>query len=221
VYNSLVRIIVTGVTGMVGEGVLLECLENDSVEKVLAVSRKPTKHTHPKLEQLLVSDFRNTSEVEAQLTGYDACFYCAGVSSIGMSEADYTVVSYDTPVAFATTLARLDPMMVFTYVTGARTDSTEQGKTMWARVKGRAENALVRLPFKGVYNFRPGLMTPKPGQKHLKTAYRIALVFAPILKLFFRALTLSQVGRAMIRCAQSGADKPVLEIADIAALAES
>jgi uncharacterized protein YbjT (DUF2867 family) len=216
-----IKAILTGATGMVGEGVLLECLESDSVEKVLAVSRKPTKHTHPKLEQLLVPDFQETSDVEAQLTGYDACFYCAGVSSVGMSEADYTAISYDTPVAFATTLARLNPTMVFTYVTGARTDSTEQGKTMWARVKGRAENALMRLPFKGVYNFRPGLMTPKPGQKHLKTAYRIALVFAPLLKLFFRALTLSQVGRAMIRCVQGGASKPVLEIADIAALAES
>ena len=167
------RIILTGVTGMVGEGVLLECLENDAVEKVLTVSRKPTNHTHPKLEQLLVPDFRKTSDVEAKLTGYDACFYCAGVSSVGMSEADYTVITYDTPVAFATTLARLNPTMVFTYVTGARTDSTEQGKTMWARVKGRAENALMRLPFKGVYNFRPGLMTPKPGQKHLKTSYRV------------------------------------------------
>src|SRR6185369_10551407 len=131
------RIILTGVTGMVGEGVLLECLENDSVDKVLAVSRKPTDHTHPKLEQLLVADFRNTSDDEAKLTGYDACFYCAGVSSVGMSEADYTAVTYDTTVAFATTLARLNTSMVFTYVTGMRTDSTEQGKTMWARVKGR------------------------------------------------------------------------------------
>jgi len=215
------RIILTGVTGMVGEGVMLECLENDSVEKVLAVSRKPTSHTHPKLEQLLVPDFRKTSDVEAQLTGYDACFYCAGVSSIGMSEAAYTVISYDTPVELATTLVRLNPNMVFTYVTGARTDSTEQGKTMWARVKGRAENALMRLPFKGVYNFRPGLMTPKPGQKHLKTSYRVALVLAPILKLFFRSLTLSQVGRAMIHCVRSGAPKQILEIADIAALAGS
>jgi uncharacterized protein YbjT (DUF2867 family) len=215
-----VRIIITGATGMVGEGVLLECLENESVEKVLTVSRKAVSHEHPKLEQLLVPDFRDTSEVESKLTGYDACFYCAGVSSVGMTEADYTVISYDTPVAFATTLARLNPSMVFTYVTGARTDSSEQGKTMWARVKGRAENALVRLPFKGVYNFRPGLMTPKRGQKHLKTSYRVALVFAPILKLFFRSLTLSQVGRAMIRCVQAGAPKPVLEIADIAALAD-
>lgn len=205
---------------MVGEGVMLECLENASVEKVLAVSRKPTNHTHPKLEQLILPDFRQTSGVEATLTGYDACFYCAGVSSVGMSEADYTTITYETPVAFATTLARLNPTMVLTHITGARTDSTEQGKTMWARVKGRAENALMRLPFKGVYNFRPGLMMPKPGQKHLKRGYRIGLFFAPVLKLFFRSLTLAQVGRAMIRCAQNGAPKQVLEIADIAALAD-
>lgn len=205
---------------MVGEGVMLECLENESVEKVLAVSRKPTNHTHPKLEQLVVADFKSTTDVEAKLTGYDACFFCAGVSSVGMNEADYTAITYDTTIAFATTLARLNPAMVFTYVTGARTDSTEQGKSMWARVTGRTENALMRLPFKGVYNFRPGLMTPKQGQEHLKTGYRIGLFFAPLLKLFFKSLTLSQVGRAMIRCAQSGAPKQVLEIPDIAALAD-
>jgi len=220
VYNSVVRIIVTGVTGMVGEGVMLECLENDAVEKVLAVSRKPTNHTHPKLEQLQIADFRNTTEVEAKLTGYDACFFCAGVSSVGMSEADYTAITYDTTIAFATTLARLNPNMVFTYVTGTSTDSTEKGKTMWARVKGRTENALMRLPFKGVYNFRPGLMMPKPGQKHLKTGYKIGLFFAPLLKLFFKSLTLKQVGSAMIRSVQSGAPKQILEIPDIAALAE-
>jgi uncharacterized protein YbjT (DUF2867 family) len=183
------------------------------------VSRKPTKQTHAKLEQLIVPDFRSLADVEAKLTGYDACFYCAGVSSVGMNEADYTVVSYDTPVAFATTLARLNPTMVFTYVTGAHTDSSETGRRMWARVKGRAENALLKLPFKGVYNFRPGLMTPKRGQKHVKTGYRIALVFAPVLKLFFPALTLAQVGRAMMRCVTSGAPTHVLETADIKALA--
>jgi len=204
---------------MVGEGVMLECLESEAVEKVLSVSRKPVNHTHPKLEQLLVPDFRQLGDVEAKLTGYDACFYCAGVSSVGMSEADYTAVSFDTPVAFATTLARLNPGMVLTYVTGAGTDGSEKGRVMWARVKGRAENALTRLPFKGVYNFRPGLMTPKPGQKHVKTLFRVGLVLAPLIKLFFPALTLEQVGRAMIRCVQSGAPKSVLEVPDIAALA--
>ena len=214
------RVMITGVTGMVGEGVLLECLENPAVEKVLAVSRKPVNHTHEKLEQIQIADFRTTGDVEDKLAGYDACFFCAGVSSVGMNEADYTAITYDTTMAFATTLARLNPAMVFTYVTGASTDSTEQGKKMWARVKGRTENALVKLPLKGVYNFRPGLMTPKKGQKHLKTGYRIALVFAPLLKLFFKSLTLAQVGRAMIRCVENGAPKHVLEIPDIAALAE-
>ena len=187
---------------------------------MLSVSRKPTNHTHPKLEQLLVPDFRKLTGFEDKLSGYDGCFYCAGVSSAGMNEADYTVIiAYDTPVAFATTLARLNPAMVLTHVTGARTDGTEQGRVMWARVKGRAENALMKLPLKGVYNFRPGLMKPKPGQKHVKALYRAGLVLAPVMQLFFQALTLEQVGRAMIRCVASGADKHVLEIPDIAALA--
>jgi len=175
------------------------------------------KQAHAKLEQLLVPDFRELGDVETQFADYDGCFYCAGVSSVGMNEADYTVISYDTPVAFATTLARLNPNLVFTYVTGLHTD--EHGKRMWARVKGRAESALAQIPMKGVYNFRPGLMTPKRGQKHLKPMYRVAVVFAPILKLFFPALTLAQVGQAMIRCVKTGAPKHVLEIADIAALA--
>lgn len=213
------RIMITGVTGMVGEGVMLECLEHPAVEKVLSVSRKPTRQTHPKLEQLIIPDFRKLDDFGTRLTGYDACFYCAGVSSVGMSEADYIAITYDTPVAFATELARLNPAIVLTHVTGAHTDGTEKGRVMWARVKGRAENALLRLPFKGVYNFRPGLMMPKPGQKHLKLGYRVGLVLAPVIKLFMPALTLAQVGRAMIRCVTHGAPKSVLEVADIAALA--
>src|SRR3954462_15530737 len=141
---------------MVGEGVLLECLEAAAVEKVLSVSRKPVNHAHPKLEQLVVADFRATGDVEGKLTGYDACFYCAGVSSIGMSEADYTVASYDTPVAFATTLARLTPSMVLTSVTGAGTASSERGRSGGARLRGRVETSMMPLPLKGVYNFRPG-----------------------------------------------------------------
>jgi uncharacterized protein YbjT (DUF2867 family) len=215
------KLIITGVTGMVGEGVLLECLENPAVEKVLSVSRKPTDHTHAKLEQLLVPDFQKLEAVEEKLKGYDACFYCAGISSAGMSEADYSVITYDTPLAFATTLARLNPGMVLVHISGAHTDGTEKGRIMWARVKGKAENALMRLPFKGVYNFRPGLMKPKPGQKHVKALFRVALVLAPVMQLFFPALTLAQVGQAMIRCVTSGAPKQVLEVADIAALTAS
>lgn len=213
------KVIVTGATGMVGEGVLLECLANAAVDQVLSVSRKPCGHTHPKLEECLVPDFRDVGAVEARLTGYDACFYCAGVSSVGMSEADYTVVTYDTPVAFAATLARLNPDMVLVHVSGARTDGTEQGKVMWARVKGKAENALGRLGFRAVYNFRPGLMKPVRGQKNLKRSYRLALPLLPVMGLLFPALTLDDVGKAMIRCVVSGAPKSVLEVPDIAALA--
>ncbi len=213
------KVIVTGATGMVGEGVMLACLDNPAVERVLSVSRKPTNHTHPKLEQLIAPDFRKLEGFEDKLTGYDGCFFCSGVSSVGMSEADYTVITYDTTLAFATTLARLNPQLVLTYVSGSGTDSTEKGRTMWARVKGRTENALMRLPYKGAYNFRPALMTPKPGQKHLKALFRAALVLAPVMQLFMPVLTLEQVGRAMIRCVKSGADKHVLDVADIAALA--
>jgi uncharacterized protein YbjT (DUF2867 family) len=215
------KVIVTGATGMVGEGVLLECLANPAVERVLSVSRKSCGHTHPKLEECLVADFRELGAVEPRLTGYDACFYCAGVSSVGMSEADYTVAAYDTPVAFSTTLARLNPEMVLVHVTGASTDSSEQGRVMWARVKGKAENALMRLGFRGVYNFRPGLMKPVAGQKNLKRSYRVMLPLLPVMGLFFRTLTLNDVGKAMIRCVLSGAPKSVLEVPDIEALAKA
>jgi uncharacterized protein YbjT (DUF2867 family) len=213
------KVIVTGVTGMVGEGVLLVCLDNPEVERVLSVSRRPSGHVHPKLEELLVSDFRELGAVEGKLTGYDACFYGAGISSVGMSEADYTRITYDTPLAFAETLARLNPSLVLVHVSGSHTDGSEQGKVMWARVKGKAENALMRLPLRGVYNMRPSLMKPAPGQKHVKTGYRMLLVLYPLMNLFFPGLTLNEVGRAMIRCVREGAPKRVLEPADIKALA--
>jgi uncharacterized protein YbjT (DUF2867 family) len=213
------RVIITGVTGMVGEGVLLECLESPAVEHVLILGRRPYGTTHPKLEECLVKDFTDLSAVEDRLRGYDACFNCAGVSSAGMSEAKYITLAYDMVLSFAETLARLNPNMIFTHVTGAGTDSTEKGKTMWARVKGRTENALMRLPFGEVYNFRPGLMRPSPNQKSIKTAYRIGFVLMPIARLFFPMLTMKQVGRAMINAVTRGSDKHVLEVADIAALA--
>jgi uncharacterized protein YbjT (DUF2867 family) len=210
------KIILTGATGMVGEGVLLECLATADVEKVLVLGRKPCGHQHPKLEEMLVADFLKL-EPSDRLRGYDACFYCAGVSSVGMNEADYTRVSFDTPVHVAKTLA--DSRMVFTHVTGASTDGSEHGKVMWARVKGRAENALMKEPFRAVYNFRPGLMKPVKGQRNLKTGYRIGLVFLPVLQLIFPTLTLSEVGRAMLNCVRGGAPKNVLEVSDIKALA--
>jgi hypothetical protein len=151
--------------------VLLECLDNAAVEQVLSVSRRPCGVTHAKLRECLVTDFRDLRAVENQLVGFDACFYCAGASSVGMSEADYTAITYDTPLHLAETLLRLNPQMVLTHISGAHTDGTEQGKVMWARVKGKAENALMRLAFKGVYNFRISLTKPAPGQRRVKGGY--------------------------------------------------
>lgn len=213
------KLIVTGATGMVGEGVLLACLDDPEVEKVVSISRKSCGITHPKLTELLVPDFRDLSSVEDQLIGFDGCLYGAGISSAGMSEADYTVITYDTPIAFAKTLVRLNPNMVFAHVSGASTDGTEKGKVMWARVKGKAENALGTLGFKAVYNFRPGLMKPTPGQKHVKTLFRVMLVLYPVFTLFFEGIPLRDLGKAMIKSVKSGAPKTVLEVPDIKALA--
>lgn len=213
------KVIVTGTTGMVGEGVLLACLADARVEQVLAVSRRPAGHSHPKLRELLVADFRDVSAVEAELTGYDACFYCAGISSVGLSEADYTAITYETPVAFATVLARLNPGMTLVHVSGAHTDASERGKVMWARVKGRAENALSRLPFRAVYNFRPALMKPVPGQAHVKRSYRVLLLAYPVFALFFPGMRLEDVGRAMVNAVLVGAPRTTLEVPEIRALA--
>lgn len=209
------KIILTGATGLVGEGVLIECLANPLIEKVLSVGRRLSGHSHAKLEELLVPDFLQLDAVESKLSGYDACVYCAGITSRGMSEADYTRVTYDTPLHFAKVLARLNPPMVFDHISGQSTDSSEQGRVMWARVKGRAENALMKLPFKAVYNFRPGLMTPTPGQKK-GAALRI---LSPLLGVFFTGLTMQEVAWAMINATRLGSEKKVLEAKDMKALA--
>lgn len=215
-----IRVILTGATGMVGEGVLLECLQNEAVADVLLVSRRHYEHHHPKLNELLVPDFLKIDEHRDRLQGYDACFFCAGVSSVGMNEADYTRATYDTTLQFAKTLAAVNPSMVFDYVTGAHTDSSEKGKLMWARVKGKTENDLQTLPFRGQYNFRPGFMKPVEGQKNVKW------FFKPLIWLFphlfpSQTLSLHEVGKAMINTVTKGYSKPVLEIADIRALAKA
>src|SRR6478672_87863 len=159
-----INVIITGATGMVGEGVLLECLAHPEVEMVLIVGRKPYNMNHSKLKELIVPDFLHLDMVEVRLSGYDACFYCAGVSAVGMKEAEYRRITYDTTLHFAKTLIKFNPNMVFDYVSGQSTDSSEKGRMMWARLKGMTENALMQLPFKGVFNFRPGLMKPTSGQ---------------------------------------------------------
>ena len=222
------KVILTGATGMVGEGVLLECLENPAVQQVLTVSRKASGWQHPKLNECIVPDFLslnldNNAVLRTQLSGYDACFFCAGISSLGMNEADYTRITYDTTLHFAREVSRVNPGMVFDYVSGSHTDSTEKGKIMWARVKGRTENALTMLPFKGVYNFRPGLMRPKPGQKNIKPLFKVlGTILYPVFRLLMprQVMTLSEVGQAMINSVLKGYPKQVLEIKDIKALAK-
>ncbi|MBK6498753.1 MAG: NAD-dependent epimerase/dehydratase family protein [Saprospiraceae bacterium] len=208
------KVIITGATGMVGEGVLIECLENKQVIEILSLSRKSCGMTHPKLKECLIPDFMNIEQYAKELSGYDACFYCAGVSSIGMDEEKFTKITYDTTLHVAKTLSQLNPDMVFTFVTGQGTDSTEHGKIMWARVKGKTENALMQLPFKGQYNFRPGFMKHFKEQKNVKTILKVVSWFFPIL-FPKQSLTLQEVGRAMIQVVNKGYSKNVLEIQDI------
>jgi nucleoside-diphosphate-sugar epimerase len=214
------KAIITGATGMVGEGVLLECLSNPAVEQVLVVNRRPGGVSHPKLHEIIHGDFFNLAPIEAQLVGFDACFFCLGVSSVGMSQADYKHITYDLTLNVAQLLAKLNPAMTFCYVTGAGTDSSEQGRTAWARVKGATENALLRL-FKEAYMFRPGFMRPTPGQKNIKTSYKLILWLYPIGRKLYPAgfLTLQEVAVAMIKVAGNGCPKHILEVKDIAALA--
>jgi uncharacterized protein YbjT (DUF2867 family) len=214
--------IITGATGMVGEGVLMECLADPRVERVLIINRKPSGFTHPKLREIVQADFHDLSAIESRLAGYDACFFCLGASSLGMSEADYTKVTHDLTLHLGHTLARQNPDMTFTYVSGAGTDSSEHGKTMWARVKGATENELLRLFPRGVM-FRPGFMRATPGQKNLKGWYKAIAWLYPIGRRLYPKgfCTLQEVGRAMINATATGSPKPVLEVMDIVALAAS
>jgi uncharacterized protein YbjT (DUF2867 family) len=218
---TAMKVILFGATGMVGQGVLLECLRDGGVTQVLAVGRSPTGRRDPKLVELVHDNFVDFGAIEPQLTGYDACFFCLGVSSIGMDEARYRHLTYDITLAAATTLARLNPGMVFTYVTGRGTDSTEQGALMWARVKGKTENDLLKLPFKAAYMFRPAGIQPLHGVRS-RTGWvnAIYLATAPLLSLLVRVApaymtTSEQIGRAMLKVARDGYPKPVLESEDI------
>lgn len=219
------KVIVYGASGMVGQGVLLECLDNPQVESVLVVGRNSLGMTHAKLKELVAKDLFSYGAVEGQLKGYDACFFCLGVSSAGMSEEAYHRTTYDLTLAAAQTLSKLNPGMTFCYVSGASTDSTEKGRSMWARVKGKTENALLKLPFKAAYMFRPGYIQPMRGIKSRTGSYRVMYaIFGPLYpvwkKLFPKYVTNTEnVGRAMVRCALQGAPKKILETPDINALA--
>jgi uncharacterized protein YbjT (DUF2867 family) len=214
------KVIITGATGMVGEGVLFECLRNVKVSEVLIVNRRHYEVSHPKLKELIVPDFFQLNKYASGLQDYDACFFCAGISSVGMNEDKYTRITYDTTLAFAKVLLAYNSNMVFTYVSGAATDSSERGRSMWARVKGKTENDLAKLGFKAEYNFRPGIMLPFDDQKNWKSIYKF---IGKLIKVFSpkNVLTMEEVGKAMINCVTIGYSKNILEIGDIKALAKS
>ncbi|TLV03033.1 NAD-dependent epimerase/dehydratase family protein [Dyadobacter luticola] len=222
VLNDKIRAIVTGVTGMVGEGVLQECLEDPDVESVLIINRKPSGFSHPKLREIIHKDFQNIKPIENQLSGYNACYFCLGVSSVGMKEPEYTRLTYDLTLHVATILSRLNPDMTFCYVSGAGTDSTEKGGQMWARVKGKTENDLMKLPFKQVFAFRPGLMKARAGARNVLSFYKYLIWLYPVIKAIFPnyASLLSQLGQAMLKVTKYGYDKKILEVKDINELAD-
>jgi uncharacterized protein YbjT (DUF2867 family) len=211
------KVILTGATGMVGEGVLHECLQHEDIEQVLVVGRKPCAVTHPKLKEIIHADFYDLSAIRDQLTGYDACFFCLGVSSVGMKEAAFYKPTYTLTMLFATTLSKTNPGMTFCYISGAGTDSTEKGRIMWARVKGKTENDLMKLPFKKVYNFRPAILKPTKGLKNTLSFYKYLGWLIPVIKLFSKGAvsTLKELGLAMINAATTGYEKQVLEVKDI------
>jgi uncharacterized protein YbjT (DUF2867 family) len=220
------KVLIFGATGMIGRGVLLECLRDTTVKTVATIGRTATGEHDPKLREIVHANLLDYAGIDAELAGFDACFFCLGVSSGGMKEADYTRVTYDIAIAAAETLCRLQPGMTFVFVSGQGTDSTEKGSEMWARVKGRTENALLRLPLKA-YMFRPGFIRPLDGIESKTPTYRmIYSVLGPTLPLLQRAfpnfvLTTRQIGQAMLTVAKQGYDKPILEIRDIRRAAAS
>ncbi|MBK9222087.1 MAG: epimerase [Saprospiraceae bacterium] len=215
--NQKIRAILTGATGMLGEGVLYECLQSDLVESVLIIGRKPYGMTHPKLKELIVKNINELHEIESQIIGYNACFFCLGVSSVGIKEEAFSKLTYDLTLNFAKVLCKLNPDMTFCYISGAGTDSSEKGKIMWARVKGKTENDLRKLPFKAVYNFRPGYMQPTNGLKNTLKYYHYISWMYPMLRMLFPNMvcTLAELGQAMINTVAKGFERPTLEVKEI------
>ncbi|WP_248799807.1 NAD(P)H-binding protein [Pseudomonas sp. MWU13-2105] len=211
------KVLLFGATGMVGQGVLRECLLADDVQQVRVIGRTPLTQVDPKLSQVVQADLFNYQAIEGELQGFDACFFCLGVSAVGMDEAQYTRVTYDLTLAAAETMARLNPNMTFVYVTGAGTDSSEKGRSMWARVKGRTENALQRLPFKAVYLMRPGAIQPLHGVRSKTALYQtLYSVVGPLMSVLRRLWpdtiqTSETVGRAMLAVARNGGAQPILD----------
>jgi uncharacterized protein YbjT (DUF2867 family) len=220
------KVILFGATGMIGSGVLIECLEDQRISAVLVVGRSPCGRSDPKLREVIRSDFFDYSDIETDLANFDACFFCLGVSAAGMNEQEYTRLTYDLTIAVAEVLVRLNPGMTFCYVSGQGTDSSERGRFMWARVKGKTENQLQRMPL-SAFMFRPGIVQPLRGVRSKTRLYQaFYTVLGPLMPLFRRLLprhmtTTENIGRAMIRVAASGYPKSILENPDIDAAAES
>lgn len=219
--NKKIKVIITGATGMVGEGVLSESLLDERVEEVLVLTRRSCNVVHPKLKEIICSDFFDISGIENNLSGYDACFFCLGVSSVGKSEEDYYKVTYTLTLNFAETLCRLNPEMTFCYVSGAGTYSSQKGRYMWARVKGKTENDLMKLPFKSVFAFRPAFIFADKKAKNVKTFYKYLRWVYPVGLVFFPdfVCSLHQIGKAMINSVYDSNERKVLEVKDIKALA--
>ncbi|QKJ32009.1 NAD-dependent epimerase/dehydratase family protein [Mucilaginibacter mali] len=216
------KVIITGATGMVGEGVLHECLRRDEVGEVLIVNRRPSGFTHPKLTEIIHTDFFDLSAIEDGLKGYDACYFCLGISSVGVDADTYYRMTYTLTMHVAETLSRLNPAMTFCYVSGASTDSTEQGRVRWARVKGKTENDLTKLPFKKVYNFRPAAMIADKDAKNTPKLYQYLKWLIPVIKLLMpnKISTLQEVGNAMLHVTLKGYPKTIIEVEDIHAIAK-
>lgn len=219
--TSNLKVIITGATGMVGEGVLHECLQSNKVKEVVIVNRKSLGLSHPKLKEILHSDFFNLESIEEQLAGFDACFFCLGVSSVGMKEQEFYHLTYDLTLNFAKTLCKKNNALTFCYISGSGTDSTEKGKQMWARVKGKTENELMKLSLKKVYNFRPGIIEPTKGLKNTLSFYKYLGWLLPILRFITPNFicSLKEIGNAMINVASEDYKKSIIEVEDIKLLA--
>lgn len=218
-----IKAIITGATGMVGEGVLHECLLHPEVESVLVINRKPCGVKHEKLKEIIHKDFFDLSSIEEELKGYNACYFCAGVSSIGKKENEYKRITYDLTMHFARTLLKLNPDMTFCYVSGAGTDGAESGRIMWARIKGKTENDLLKLGFKDAYMFRPGYIQPIKGLRNANKAYKLFAPLYPVWKAFFPkyVVALEELGKAMINVSLYGDPKKILECEDIVKIADN
>ena len=213
-----IKVIITGASGMVGEGVLYECLQHSDVEEILVIGRRSCGYIHPKLKEIVHSDMYNLSSIEDQLEDYNACFFCLGMSSVGVKEPEFTKVTYDLTMHFATTLSKLNPEMTFCYVSGRGTNET--GKLMWQKVKGKTESDLMKLPFRQVYNFRPGIIKPTKGLKNVLSLYKWLGWMLPIINTISpkSVVTLKQIGDAMINATTNGYEKKILKVKDIIAL---